>query len=123
MSSQRVPHWDLALVLTALRGPPFEPMASCEPKYLTLKTVFLVAFATAARRSELHALSKDFSRDMRWTYVKLKTVDGFLAKNHTPTVGALAFRCFTIKSIAAFIDSPGLEDEKAPCRLGAPIRG
>jgi integrase len=117
--SRRIPPWDLALVLRALREPPFEPLCSCDTKYLTLKTVFLVAFATAARRSELHALSKDFVRDKRWTYVRLKTVDGFLAKNHTPSMGAAAFRSFTIKSIGEFTDSPGLEDEKLFCPVRA----
>jgi integrase len=36
---------------------PFEPMETASLKSITLKTVFLVALATAQRRSELHALS------------------------------------------------------------------
>jgi hypothetical protein len=36
---------------------PFEPMDRASLKFVTLKTVFLVALATAQRRSELHALS------------------------------------------------------------------
>jgi hypothetical protein len=36
---------------------PFEPMDRASLKNITLKTVFLVALATAQRRSELHALS------------------------------------------------------------------
>jgi hypothetical protein len=36
---------------------PFEPMERASLKYITLKTVFLVALATAQQRSELHALS------------------------------------------------------------------
>ena len=59
----RLPDWNLALILEALMEPPFEPLASCDVKFLTLKMVFLVAFATAARRSEIHAISKDFVRD------------------------------------------------------------
>jgi hypothetical protein len=35
---------------------PFEPMDRASLKYVTLKTVFLVALATAQWRSELHAL-------------------------------------------------------------------
>lgn len=53
----KVPAWDLFLVLEALRSPPFEPLASIDFKFLTLKTVFLVALATARRSSELHGLS------------------------------------------------------------------
>jgi hypothetical protein len=45
------------LVLRALMEEPFVPMDRASLKYVTLKTVFLVASATAQRRSELHALS------------------------------------------------------------------
>jgi hypothetical protein len=43
----------LPLVLRALMGCPFEPMDKVSLKYL----IFLVALATAQRRSELHALA------------------------------------------------------------------
>jgi len=39
-----------------LKKPPFEPMESSSLQYLTWKTVFLVAVASAKRASELHAL-------------------------------------------------------------------
>ena len=52
-----LPNWDLPSVLLALCEAPFEPLDSCELKFLTWKTVFLVATATASRVSELHALS------------------------------------------------------------------
>jgi hypothetical protein len=51
------PKWDLSVVLKALMGFAFEPMDKMSLKYLTFKTVFLVALATAQRRSELHALA------------------------------------------------------------------
>ena len=110
-----VPDWDLSLVLAALSKAPFEPLSSCEMKYLTFKTVFLLAFATAARRSELHALSKTFSRDEKWSYVRLKTVDGFLAK----TQSAKDFRSFTIKSLKEFTNTKGLQDECLMCPVRA----
>ena len=110
-----VPDWDLALVLDVLRRAPFEPLGSCDLKYLTLKTVFLLAFATAARRSEIHALSKDFIRDERWTYVTLKTVAGFIAKNQT---GA-DFRSFSIQSLSQFTNTAGLEEERLLCPVRA----
>ena len=53
------PQWNVSLVLQALTKPPFEPIAKCELKLLTLKTVFLVALASGRRRSELHALCID----------------------------------------------------------------
>ena len=53
------PQWNLSLVLQSLLKPPFEHIAKCELKFLTLKTVFLVALASGRRRSELHALCFD----------------------------------------------------------------
>ena len=110
-----VPDWDLSLVLNTLRRAPFEPIGSCELKYLTLKTVFLLAFATAARRSELHAFSKDFLRDEHWSYVTLKTIEFFLAKNQK---GA-DFRSFTIRSLTDFTNSARLEEECLLCPVRA----
>ena len=51
-----VPSWDLQFVLRSLMLPPYEPLSRVSLKYLTLKTVFLLAVTSAARRSELHAL-------------------------------------------------------------------
>ena len=110
-----LPDWDLSLVLRALMLPPFEPLKTCDTKYLTFKTLFLLAFATAARRSELHALSKDFLRDHKWSFVRLKTIEGFLAKNQTGN----DFRSFTVKSLRDFVGSSGLEDEELMCPVRA----
>lgn len=52
-----LPNWDLPSVLWALTKHPFEPIESIDLKFLTWKTVFLVALASAARVSEIHALS------------------------------------------------------------------
>ena len=54
-----LPHWDLGIVLEALSKPPYEPLREASFKHLTLKTVFLLAMASAGRRSELHALRFD----------------------------------------------------------------
>jgi len=51
-----VPPWSLELVLAALKKAPFEPMETSTLQYLTWKTTFLVAVASARRASELHAL-------------------------------------------------------------------
>lgn len=61
----RVPSWDLPLVLAALRGPPFEPLARADLRWLTVKTAFLLAIVSAKRVSELHALSVSESC-LRW---------------------------------------------------------
>ena len=52
-----LPNWDLPTVLWALCDFPFEPINSAEMKYVTWKTVFLVALASASRVSEIQALS------------------------------------------------------------------
>ena len=53
------PQWDLGIVLEALSKPPREPLREASFKHLTLKTVFLLAMASAGRRSELQALRFD----------------------------------------------------------------
>ena len=54
-----LPQWDLSVVLEALSKPPYEPLREASFKHLTLKTVFLLAMASAGRRSELHTLRFD----------------------------------------------------------------
>ncbi|MGH0116069.1 UNVERIFIED_CONTAM: hypothetical protein FKN15_023102 [Acipenser sinensis] len=44
-----LPQWSLSLALNKLLGPPFEPMATCDMKYLTWKTAFLMAVTSAGR--------------------------------------------------------------------------
>jgi hypothetical protein len=62
-SALRVPQWDVYLVLEALKGQPFEPPTTCDLAHWSYKTAFLLALATAKRRSELHAI--EFNT-MRW---------------------------------------------------------
>ena len=44
-STPVLPQWDLGVVLEALAKPPYEPLREASFKYLTLKTVFLLAMA------------------------------------------------------------------------------
>ena len=48
-----LPQWDLSVVLEALSKSPYEPLREASFKHLTLKMVFLLAMASAGRRSEL----------------------------------------------------------------------
>ena len=79
------PKWDLTLVLSSLLAPPYEPLEYCGFKELTLKTVFLIAFASGRRRSDVHAFSVT---DVQFSdqSVTLFTFPGFLAKNQLPSV-------------------------------------
>ncbi len=60
-----VPQWDLNLVLSSLSCTPFEPLTDSAIKWLSLKSAFLLAIATARRVSELHALSV-IPQCLRW---------------------------------------------------------
>ena len=88
-----VPKWSLPKVLRFLQSPSFVPVETATEDALRDKALFLLALATAARVSELHALSA--SPDcMRWDddgSVVLITCPGFIAKNWLPSWGAQSF--------------------------------
>jgi len=113
----RVPDWDLNVVLDALMKAPFEPPKWDTPerkKLTTFKTVFLVALATGARRSEIHALSRH-SRDLVFSKkgVSVRTKPQFLAKNQLPDHDPGPF---FIKSLEVFTG------RDTPDRLLCPVR-
>ena len=89
VSRNLTPKWDLSCVLWSLTKLPYEPLSEASIKFLTMKTVFLLAFATARRRSELHALSVE-EGCLRFNKtdgsVSLLCQPGFLAKNQLPHV-------------------------------------
>ena len=83
---RRTPSWDLLLVLSALWLAPYEPIREIPLKFLTLKTVFLVALASGQRCSEVHALSglpSDVASDPDGSF-SLSFLPEFLAKNQSP---------------------------------------
>ena len=55
--------WDPAVVVTALEGPPFEPLSTADMKWVSGKVVTLLLLTTAARVSEVKAITTrvDFS--------------------------------------------------------------
>ena len=83
VSRSLTPKWDLSCVLWSLTKTPYEPLSGASIKFLTMKTVFLLAFATSRRRSELHALSVE-EGCLRFNKsdgsVSLLCQPGFLAK-------------------------------------------
>ena len=50
------PEWDLKVVLDTLQKAPFEPLKQADLKFVTYKTIFLVAITTFRRFSDLQAL-------------------------------------------------------------------
>jgi len=54
-----IPFWDLTVVLSTLQRALFEPLQSVKLKFLSMKTVVLVALASIKRVRELQAFSVD----------------------------------------------------------------
>ena len=119
-----VPDWDLSLVLAQFMKPPFvrgsPPSDKDIPLHLLLyKTCFLLALASGARRSELHALVRTppsylITRDplTGGRTMTLRAYPGFVAKNQVPES---IFQPFNIPSMAHLV--PG-----EPERLLCPVR-
>ena len=96
-----MPKWDLHLVLSALMSPPFaSEVDDCgrisddiiDLRWWMMKTMFLLALASAWRWSYLHALSVTPGRfvfgrgnTQRQLVVSLLPAAGFLAKNQLPS--------------------------------------
>lgn len=121
------PPWDMKAVLEALSRPPFEPLSQCSLFELSIKTAFLLAAASARRRSALHALSiLPGHMRMEPHGVRLVPDASFLAKNQT--VDFLPAPIF-LASIDSF---SSIREDKVWCpvralryylRRTAPIRG
>ncbi|XP_038074932.1 uncharacterized protein LOC119742822 [Patiria miniata] len=122
-----VPSWDLGSVLSALTKPPYEPLANASLLNLTLKTIFLIAAATARRRSELHALTIEQGH-VRWEPhgVRLIPHKMFLAKNQSSTFQPSDIFIPEIKTISSVRDDKlwcPVRALKWYCSLTKPLRG
>ena len=110
-ATRHIPSWDLTLVLQALTKAPFEPLSLAEPKFLTWKTVFLIALASGRRRSEIHAFTfKGCSHSKGWSKVILKTDPAFLAKNQLASEGASIFSEIEIPALTKCLGQQDTED-------------
>ena len=109
----RPPAWDLSRVLQYLISPVFEPLSQAPFCTLTLKTLFLLALATAKRVCELQALSSIV------TFVGgdacLSYIPQFVAKSESLTRSIP--RSFLVKSLADF--AAGLDDDLLLCPVRA----
>ena len=109
----RPPAWDLSKMLTYLVSPAFEPLSQASFRALTLKTLFLLALATAKRVGELQAL---FSLA---TFVGgdacLSYIPQFVAKSESLTRSIP--RSFLVKSLADF--AAGLDTNLLLCPVRA----
>ena len=104
------PPWDLQVVLTMLTEPPFEPLGLASPKFITWKTVFLLALASGNRRSELHAWMRNGVRfDSSKQQVAISACTSFLAKNQRASEAPKAFKPCIIPALSHKVDK-GLPD-------------
>ena len=95
----RPPAWDVSLVLQSLTGAPYEPLRTCEVRFLAQKTLFLLALASAKRIGELHALSYRVSHTRDWGEVSFAFVTGFVAKTQDPSSLAPRFEGFSVTAL------------------------
>ena len=93
------PAWDISLVLQSLTGAPYEPLRTCEERFLAQKTLFLLALASAKRIGELHALSYRVSHTRDWGEVSFAFVTGFVAKTQDLSSLAPRFEGFTVPAL------------------------
>ena len=91
--------WDVALVLQSLTGASYEPLWSCEERFLAQKTLFLLALASAKRIGELHALSHRVSHSRGWAEVSFSFVPGFVAKTQDSSSLAPRFEGFAVPAL------------------------
>ena len=108
----RPPAWDLAKVLRYLNSPHFEPLSQASLRALSLKTLFLLALATA-KRGELQALSSIV------TFVGvdacLSYIPQFVAKSESLTRSIP--RSFLVKPLSDF--AAGLDADLLLCPVRA----
>ena len=95
----RPPEWDVALVLENLTGAPYEPLRTCDERFLVQKTLFLLALASAKRIGELHALSYRVSHTRGWAEVSFSFIPGFVAKTQDPSSLAPRFEGFSVPAL------------------------
>ena len=97
----RPPAWDLNTVLQHLTSDVFEPLSEVDLLHLTQKTVFLLAMATAARVSELHAIDVTritFDRGPKG-FAHLALLWSFVAKNQSMDQEGRSFHIPPLRNI------------------------
>ena len=95
-----LPKWDLTLVLHQLTKAPFEPLEECPIKFLTWKTVFLLALASGKRQSEIHSWTIEGLLNLEdWEQVQLSPSPSFIAKNQLAREGPSAVAPVVIPSL------------------------
>ena len=118
IEQRQFPEWNLALVLSALTKPPFEPLDQTSDQLLTRKTVFLIALASGKRRGKIHAFEHArLQRTTGWTQVTLRVGLSFISKTQVLGKGPKCILSGTIPALDRHWSNAMSED-----RLLCPIR-
>ena len=114
-----VPTWNLSLVLHQLTQHPFEPLRKASLKYLTFKTVFLLALGSGKRRSEIHAwVHRNIRHQEDWSNVSLSPSPSFISKNHLAKEGPACVAPVIIPALAPSLDR-SLKEDRSLCPVRA----
>jgi hypothetical protein len=116
-SVPRVPQWDVYRVLKLLSSKEFEPIDSISFKFLTYKTVFLVALAIARRVSGLHGLGgrKGDIATLPTGGLRVDFLPEFRAKND-PSGRSPAVPSVEVKSLSGVVDPEDTDRFLCPVR-------
>ena len=91
---------DVALVFQSLIVAPYEPLRTCEERFLAQKTLFLMALASTKQIGELHAMSHHVSPTRGWAEVSFSFVPGFVAKTQDPSSLAPRLEGFSVPALS-----------------------
>ena len=116
---QRIPSWNLSLVLHQLTKAPFVPLREASLKHLTFKTAFLLALGSGKRRSEIHAWQhKNIRHQTDWSKVSLYPSPSFLSKNQLAKEGPEGVAPVVIPALAPTLDK-SLKSNRSLCPVRA----
>ena len=117
-SLRSLPQWDLSLVMRRLTRAPFEPLRSTSMQALSWKTAFLLALASAKRRSELRAFSCKVLHTENWRSMTLRPLPTFVAKTEVAGRPETKLQDVTILGLGNFC-SADMSEEKTLCPVRA----
>ena len=117
-STRSLPQWDLALVMRRLTRAPYEPMRTAPMAAVSGKTAFLLALASAKRRSELRAFSYRVQHPENWSSVTLQPIPEFVAKTEVPGRPETKLQPVTLQGLASFA-GPDLDHDRTLCPVRA----
>ena len=107
------------MVLHQLTKAPFELVKEASLKYLTFKTVFLLALGSGKRRSEIHAWQhRNIRHQSDWSKVSLYPSPSFLSKNQLAKEGPDCVAPVVIPALAPTLDR-SLKSDRSLCPVRA----